>query len=50
MCQAEKTCKKDQKERQFIGLKHGIKIKNIEEVMVTASATEEEVHGWNIFM
>jgi len=39
----KRTCKKDQKEKQFIGLKHGIKITNREEVMVTDSATEEEV-------
>jgi predicted NUDIX family phosphoesterase len=35
--------KTDQKEKQLIGLKHEIKITNREEVMVTDSATEEEV-------
>jgi len=44
ICDKQKsTCKKDQKEKQFIGLKHEIKIMNREEVMVTDSAMEEKV-------
>jgi hypothetical protein len=39
----KRTCKKDQKEKQFIGLKHEIKITNREEVMVTDSAKEDKV-------
>jgi hypothetical protein len=35
--------KKDQKAKLFIVLKHEIKITNREEVMVTDSATEENV-------
>jgi hypothetical protein len=39
----KRTCKKDQKEKQFISLKNEIKITNTEEVMVTDSAMEEEL-------